>query len=212
MTRSLRSRHLTWIALAAILALAAALRLTGIRYGLPLPVLNPDEGEHRAPRVADGARAPRPGLVRLPVSADGAPRAGAGPLREARPRGGAVRRGRDRARRRCGHVVARPPRLRHRRRDRRRGDGRGRDDARRLLADGRHRRAPDARDDVRARARRRAAHRVGGPRGRPRRVGQVPGCDRGRPGGRGGVGEVAVARPGRAPRGRSGSRSRARSC
>src|SRR5262249_6370352 len=32
-----------WIALAAILVLAAALRLTGIRYGLPLPVLNPDE-------------------------------------------------------------------------------------------------------------------------------------------------------------------------
>ncbi len=32
-----------WIALAAILVLAAALRLTGVRYGLPLPVLNPDE-------------------------------------------------------------------------------------------------------------------------------------------------------------------------
>ncbi len=44
MTRSLRSRdRLAWVALAAILALAAALRLTGIRYGLPLPVLNPDE-------------------------------------------------------------------------------------------------------------------------------------------------------------------------
>jgi 4-amino-4-deoxy-L-arabinose transferase-like glycosyltransferase len=31
------------VALAAILVLAAALRLVGIRYGLPLPVLNPDE-------------------------------------------------------------------------------------------------------------------------------------------------------------------------
>ena len=45
MTRSLRSRSLVpWIVLGAILLLAAALRLTGIRYGLPLPVLNPDEG------------------------------------------------------------------------------------------------------------------------------------------------------------------------
>jgi len=40
----------------AILALAAALRLTGIRYGLPLPVLNPDEGNivPRAWRMGHG--------------------------------------------------------------------------------------------------------------------------------------------------------------
>jgi hypothetical protein len=32
-----------WTALAGILGLAAALRLVGVRYGLPFPVLNPDE-------------------------------------------------------------------------------------------------------------------------------------------------------------------------
>jgi hypothetical protein len=32
------------VAFAALLALAAALRLTGLRYGLPFPLLNPDEG------------------------------------------------------------------------------------------------------------------------------------------------------------------------
>ena len=32
-----------WVALAALLVLAAALRLVGIRYGLPFPLLNPDE-------------------------------------------------------------------------------------------------------------------------------------------------------------------------
>ena len=32
-----------WLALAALLGLAAALRLVGIRYGLPHPLLNPDE-------------------------------------------------------------------------------------------------------------------------------------------------------------------------
>ena len=44
------------IALAAILALAAALRLVGIRYGLPLAVLNPDEGNivSRAWRMGQG--------------------------------------------------------------------------------------------------------------------------------------------------------------
>ena len=41
MTRFLRSRP--WIVLVAILLLAAVLRLVGIRYGLPLAVLNPDE-------------------------------------------------------------------------------------------------------------------------------------------------------------------------
>ena len=57
MTRSLRSRSLVpWIVLGAILLLAAALRLTGIRYGLPLPVLNPDEGNivPRAWRMGHG--------------------------------------------------------------------------------------------------------------------------------------------------------------
>ena len=44
------------IALAAILVLAAALRLVGIRYGLPLAVLNPDEGNivPRAWRMGQG--------------------------------------------------------------------------------------------------------------------------------------------------------------
>jgi 4-amino-4-deoxy-L-arabinose transferase-like glycosyltransferase len=37
-------RRSAGLALAAILALAAALRLTGLRYGLPYPLLNPDEG------------------------------------------------------------------------------------------------------------------------------------------------------------------------
>jgi hypothetical protein len=32
-----------WVALAALLVLAAALRLVGLRYGLPFPLLNPDE-------------------------------------------------------------------------------------------------------------------------------------------------------------------------
>ena len=32
-----------WVALAALLVLAAALRLVGIQYGLPFPLLNPDE-------------------------------------------------------------------------------------------------------------------------------------------------------------------------
>ena len=55
MTRSLRSSP-SWIALAAILAVAATLRLTGIRYGLPLPVLNPDEANTvpRAWRMGHG--------------------------------------------------------------------------------------------------------------------------------------------------------------
>jgi len=33
-----------WVALAALLVLAATLRLVGIQYGLPFPLLNPDEG------------------------------------------------------------------------------------------------------------------------------------------------------------------------
>jgi len=54
-TRSLRSSP-TWIAFGAIVFLAAALRLTGIRYGLPLPVLNPDEANivPRAWRMGHG--------------------------------------------------------------------------------------------------------------------------------------------------------------
>ena len=45
-----------WIALAAILALAGALRLVGIGYGLPLPLLNPDEASivPRAWSIAHG--------------------------------------------------------------------------------------------------------------------------------------------------------------
>ena len=42
------------VALAAILALAAVLRLVGIRYGLPLAVLNPDEASIVPARVEDG--------------------------------------------------------------------------------------------------------------------------------------------------------------
>ncbi len=54
MTRFPRSS--TGIALAAILVLAATLRLVGIRYGLPLPVLNPDESNivPRASRMGHG--------------------------------------------------------------------------------------------------------------------------------------------------------------
>ena len=62
MTRSPRSsRHLACVVLGAILLLAAALRLTGIRYGLPLPVLNPDEANivPRAWRMGHGHLDPR---------------------------------------------------------------------------------------------------------------------------------------------------------
>ena len=154
MTRSLRSRA-PWIALGAILALAAALRLVGIRYGLPLPVLNPDEANivPRAWRMGHGHLDPGwydyPSLLMAllaPVQAV---------FGEARLRGCTVRGRRDRARRRRGDVVARPAGLRDGRGDRRRRDGRGRDDTRRVLANGRDRRAPRPRDDVRARARRR---------------------------------------------------------
>jgi 4-amino-4-deoxy-L-arabinose transferase-like glycosyltransferase len=45
-----------WLALAALLAGAAALRLVGVRYGLPFPLLNPDEANivPRAWRIANG--------------------------------------------------------------------------------------------------------------------------------------------------------------
>jgi len=45
-----------WLALAAILALAAALRAVGIRYGLPFPLLDPDEASivPRAWRMVHG--------------------------------------------------------------------------------------------------------------------------------------------------------------
>ena len=39
----MRRRGPLWLALAAILVLAAVLRLVGIRYGLPFPLLDPDE-------------------------------------------------------------------------------------------------------------------------------------------------------------------------
>lgn len=39
-----------WLALAALLAGAAAIRLVGLRYGLPFPILNPDE-ENIVPRA-----------------------------------------------------------------------------------------------------------------------------------------------------------------
>ena len=45
-----------WLALGAVLALAAALRLVGIRYGLPFPLLDPDEASivPRAWRMVHG--------------------------------------------------------------------------------------------------------------------------------------------------------------
>jgi len=52
-----KGRHTgRWIVLAAILVLAALLRLVGIRYGLPLSVLNPDESNivPRAWRIGNG--------------------------------------------------------------------------------------------------------------------------------------------------------------
>ena len=42
--------ELRWVALAGLLLLAAALRLPGLRYGLPFPLLNPDE-ESIVPRA-----------------------------------------------------------------------------------------------------------------------------------------------------------------
>ena len=49
-------RREPWLALAAILALAAVLRLVGIRYGLPFPLLDPDEASivPRAWRMVHG--------------------------------------------------------------------------------------------------------------------------------------------------------------
>jgi 4-amino-4-deoxy-L-arabinose transferase-like glycosyltransferase len=45
-----------WLALAALFVAAAALRLVGVRYGLPFPLLNPDEANvvPRAWRMANG--------------------------------------------------------------------------------------------------------------------------------------------------------------
>ena len=45
-----RSRRRSLLALAGLLALAAALRIPGLRYGLPFPLLNPDE-ESIVPRA-----------------------------------------------------------------------------------------------------------------------------------------------------------------
>jgi 4-amino-4-deoxy-L-arabinose transferase-like glycosyltransferase len=55
-TSTRRSDRRAWIALAAIVLLAAALRLVGVRYGLPYPLLNPDEGSivPRAWRMVHG--------------------------------------------------------------------------------------------------------------------------------------------------------------
>ncbi|MBM3679383.1 MAG: DUF2029 domain-containing protein, partial [Actinobacteria bacterium] len=56
-----------WSALAVLLVLAAALRLVGIRYGLPLPLLNPDEANivPRAHAIGHGERAD-PGFYDYP--------------------------------------------------------------------------------------------------------------------------------------------------
>ena len=195
MTRLLRSRGR--IALAAILA--ARRRASTRRRALRAAALGPESGrvQHRAARVADGARAPRSRLVRLPVPADGRAGARSGALRWPVVPRGPLRRRRARARRGRRNMVARPPRVRHRCGDRRRCGGRRGDDPRRLFADGRHGRAADARRHLRARARRRGPHRVGRARGRSRRVRQVSGSDRGRARDRCRVGEVEGARTGR---------------
>lgn len=56
-----------WTALAGIVGLAAALRLVGVRYGLPFPVLNPDEQNivPRAWRMVHGG-GPDPGWFDYP--------------------------------------------------------------------------------------------------------------------------------------------------
>ena len=143
-----------WLALGALLVGAAALRLVGVQYGLPFPLLNPDEESivPRAWEMAHGggldpdwfdyptllmyALAPFQALGRRPVV----------------PRGPARRR---RARRSAGIAAAwwlGCARVRDDGRVRRRRGHRRRDDARRVLADGRHGRADDARRRGRARA------------------------------------------------------------
>ncbi|HEY7381589.1 MAG TPA: glycosyltransferase family 39 protein [Gaiella sp.] len=64
---SLRRSDPAWIALAAIVLVAAALRAVGSRYGLPLPLLNPDEGNivPRAWRMTHGG-GPDPGWFDYP--------------------------------------------------------------------------------------------------------------------------------------------------
>src|SRR5439155_194241 len=81
----------------------------------------------------------------------------------------AVDDGRGRARRRCGGLVARAARVRARRRFRRRGGDGGRDDARRVLADGRHRRAAHTRRSGGACANGLRPDRARRPRSRSRR-------------------------------------------
>ena len=196
----------------AILVLAAVLRLIGIRYGLPLSVLNPDESNivPRAWRMGHGHLDPGwydyPSLLMAllaPVQAFfGAPGA----------RRRAVRRRRDRPRRRRGDLVARPARLRHRRRDRRCSSGRRRDDPRRVLADGGHRRAADARGHLRARARGRGRLEWAGLAVGLAASAKYPGAIAAVPVARGGVGEMACARPRRRRSRWPASRSRARSC
>ena len=69
LARRLRCRG-AWLALAALLVLAAALRIPGLGYGLPFPLLNPDERSivPRAWALVARRRA-RSGLVRLPEPA-----------------------------------------------------------------------------------------------------------------------------------------------
>ena len=71
------------IVLGTILLLALALRLVGARYGLPYPLLNPDEASivPRAWRMGHEGHLD-PGVVRLPLAADGAARSRAGLLHE----------------------------------------------------------------------------------------------------------------------------------
>ena len=134
-----------------------------------------------------------------------APRAGA--VRPRVPGGGTRCRGRPRVGRRGGDLVARTARVRDRRGARRRGDRRRCNHPRCLLADCCHRRADDARRDLRPCTDALGPPRVGGTRGRARGGVQVPGCGRARSARGCGVGEVALARA-RGSRGRGRVRAR----
>ena len=201
--------------LGAILALAAALRLVGIEYGLPFgDLLNPDE-QNIVPRawemVHGGGLDPH--WFDYPVAAPLRARALPGVAGRAVVPDRPARRRRVRRRRRRGRLVARPRRLRQDRGARRRRAVVRRDDRRRLLAHGRHRRADDRADRGLARARSHREARVGGRRRRvsPRARSTRPCSCSCRWSSRAGGRWRRLGDLGRA-RGRSPSSRRARSC
>ena len=184
---------------------AAALRLVGVRYGLPDGgLLNPDEQlvVPRAWGITHGAR-PRPEPV-LRLAQPAALRAGAVPgvAGRALVPHRAHRRRRDRARGRGVGVVARRAFVRRPRGRRGRGRDRGRGRARRVLADGGDRRAADDARHGRSRSAGHAPVRAGraGDRRRDRR--EVAGRARARPARRRGLGAVAAPCVRRGPRAR----------